>query len=158
MKKLLVFVLVFVLGAGAGAAALIFGVPSLLSHTPKPVVEALPYNPLTAIPVTESGIQSNLGSSGHYVSFNLEFDVALPALTAQGGTKAGADGGTGTGSTVLDAKIRNDLINLARSTPYHEFTTSGGLSTFKVQVKTVLESVFGPGTVGPVYFSSLMTQ
>ncbi|AUW94961.1 MAG: flagellar basal body protein FliL [Sulfobacillus thermosulfidooxidans] len=158
MKKFLVFVLVFLLGAGAGAAGLIFGDPSLLSHAPKPVVEALPYNPLTAVSVTESGIESNLGSSGHYVSFNVEFDVALAALTSQGGSKAGAEGGSGTGSPVLDARIRNDLINLARSTPYHEFTASGGLSTFKTQVRTVLESIFGPNTIGPIYFSSLMTQ
>jgi flagellar FliL protein len=158
VKKILIFVLIFLLGAGAGAAGLVFGAPALLSHAPKPVIEALPYNPETAVSVTESAIESNLGSSGHYLSFNLEFDVTPAGLRSQGGTTAGAAGGSGTGSPVLDAKIRNDLINLARSMPYNEFTSSGGLSTFKIQVKTVLEGVFGPGSIGPIYFSSLMTQ
>ncbi len=158
MKKVLVFVLIFLFGAGAGAAGLIFGAPSLLSHKPRPIVASLPYNPSQAVGVTETGIESNLATSGHYVRFDLEFSVTKEALNAQGGSSAGAQGGTGTGSPQLDAKIRNDLINLVRSIPYGEFTSSGGLSTFKTQVKGVLESIFGPGTIGPIYFSSLMTQ
>ncbi|MCL4318977.1 MAG: flagellar basal body-associated FliL family protein [Firmicutes bacterium] len=158
MKKVLIFLLIFLLGAGSGAAALILGAPSLLSHKPSPIVASLPYNPSQAIGVTETGIESNLSTSGHYVRFDLEFSVTKEALRAQGGSATQAQGGAGTGSPELDAKIRNDLISLARSLPYGEFSSSGGLSTFKTQVKGVLESIFGPGTIGPIYFSSLMTQ
>ena len=158
MKKVLVFILVFILGAGAGAASLIFGAPSLLSHKPRPIVASLPYNPAQAVPVTETGIESNLGTAGHYVRFDLEFSVTKEALLAQGGSSSQAQGGSGTGSPELDVKIRNDLISLARTIPYAELTSSGGLSSFRTQVKGVLESIFGPGTIGPIYFSSLMTQ
>lgn len=158
MKKVLIYVVIFLFGSGSGAAALVLGAPSLLSHNPRPVVASVPYNPATAIGVTQTGIESNLATSGHYIRFDVEFSVTKAALLAQGGSTAAAQGNTGTGSAQLDAKIRNSLINLARSTPYQELTQSGGLSTFKTQVKGVLESIFGPGTIGPVYFSSLMTQ
>jgi len=74
-----------------------------------------------------------------------------------GGSAQGASGG-GTGSPALDARIRNALINLARSTSYSQLNSSGGTATFRLQVDEVLQSVFGPGTIGRVYFPSLLTQ
>lgn len=158
MKKLLLFLIIFIVGLGAGAAGIIFLEPSLLSHTPAPVIEAVPFSAKTAITVTETGIQSNLANNSHYISFDLNFQVMPAALTAQGGTAAGASGGSGTGSAELDAKIRNELIALARSTPYSEFTSSGGLTVFKSQVSDILQSIFGPGSVSGIYFSNLLTQ
>ena len=158
MKKILVFVIVFVLGLAGGAAGIIFLQPSLLSQKPAPVIEAVPFNPKTAVPVTETSIQSNLAGNTHYVSFDLEFQVMPAALTSAGGSVTGAAGGTGTGSSVLDARIRNQLIALARSTSYAELTGSGGLTVFKAEVSTMLQSIFGPGTVSNIYFSNLLTQ
>jgi flagellar basal body-associated protein FliL len=158
LKKILVYLVTFIVGLAAGAAGIVFLEPSLLSHTPPPIVEAVPFNPKTAVSVTESDIQSNLAGIGHYVSFDLEFQVMPQALTAAGGSVAGAAGGSGTGSPVLDAKIRNQLIALARSTTYGELTSSGGLTVFKDEVSEILQSIFGPDTVGNIYFSDLLTQ
>ncbi|NMP23076.1 flagellar basal body-associated FliL family protein [Sulfobacillus harzensis] len=158
MKKILLFVIVFIVGLGAGAAGIIFMEPSMLSHTPPPVIESVPFNPQTAVPITETGIQSNLAGNTHYVSFDLEFEVMPAALKSAGGTATASSGSTGTGSALLDAKIRNQLIALARSTPYSEFTSSGGITVFKDQVSTILQSIFGPGSVSDVYFSNLLTQ
>lgn len=158
MKKILAYVLVLVLGLAIGAGGIIFFEPSLLSKAPAPVVESLPFNPKTAVSVTESDIESNLSVPNHYISFELEFSVAPQALQAQGGSATAASGGTGTGSANLDAKIRNAMINLARSTSYGQLTSSGGLATFKAEIKEILEGIFGPGTIGQVYFPSLMTQ
>lgn len=155
---MLLFLVIFVVGLGAGAAGIVFLEPALLSHTPAPVIEAVAFNAKKAVTVTESGIQSNLAGNSHYVSFDLTFEVMPVALTAAGGSTAGASGGTGTGSPELDAKIRNQLIALARSTPYTEFSSSGGLTVFKAQVQNVLQSVFGPSSVEDIYFSNLLTQ
>lgn len=158
MKKILLFVIIFIVGLGAGAAGIVFLEPSMLSHTPPPVIASVPFNSKTAVSVTETGIQSNLAGNSHYVSFDLEFQVAGPALKSAGGTAAASSGSSGTGSAALDAQIRNQLIALARSTSYTEFSSSGGLTVFKSQVSDVLQSIFGPGTVKNIYFSNLLTQ
>ncbi len=158
MKKILLFIIVFVVGLGAGAGGIIFLEPSMLSHTPPPVIESAPFDPKTAVSITETGIQSNLAGNSHYVSFDLEFQVTPAALKAAGGVSSSASGGSGTGSSALDAQIRNQLIALARSTPYSVFLSSGGLTLFKDQVSEVLQSIFGPGTVKNIYFSNLLTQ
>ncbi len=159
MKKILLFLMIFVVGLAVGAGGIIKLEPSLLSHSPAPVVEAAPFNSKTAVSVTETGIQSNLAQAQHYISFDLEFEVTPAALTAAGGSVTAAAGGAGgTGSPKLDADIRNQLIALARSTSYAEFTNSGGLTVFRDQVSTILESIFGPGTIRDVYFSNLLTQ
>lgn len=158
MKKILLFIVIFIVGLGAGAAGIVFLEPSLLSRTPAPVIESVPFSAKTAIAVTETGIQSNLAGNSHYVSFDLEFEVMPAALKAAGGMATAASGSSGTGSAVLDAKIRNQLIALARSTPYTEFTSSGGITVFKDQVSRVLQSIFGPGSVSDIYFSKLLTQ
>lgn len=130
----------------------------MLSHAPAPVVEALPFNAKKAIPITETGIQSNLAGQTHYVSFDLQFEVMPGALKSAGGKATASSSTSGTGSAELDAKIRNELIALARSTSYGQLTSSGGLTAFKAQVTEVLDSIFGPGAVGDVYFSNLLTQ
>lgn len=158
MKRILMLVGIFIVGLAIGAGGIIKFEPSLLSKTPPPVVEAAPFNAKTAVSITESGIESNLAQTTHYISFDLEFQVAGPALTAAGGSASAAAGSGGTGSAPLDAEIRNQLIALARSTPYAEFSNSGGLTVFKDQVSEVLQSIFGPGTVQNVYFSNLLTQ
>ncbi|MCY0865282.1 MAG: flagellar basal body-associated FliL family protein [Sulfobacillus sp.] len=160
MKKVLVYLIVFILGVAGGAAGIIFLDPSLLSHQPAPVVEALPYNPSQAVSVTETGIESNLSGNVHYVNFDVEFQVMPQALTGAGGTASGSgsSGSGGTGSPVLDARIRNALIALARSTTYQQLTSSGGMTVFKAEVSTVLQSIFGPGTIGNIYFPSFLTQ
>ena len=127
MKKILLYVLVLVLGLAIGAGGIIYLEPSLLSKTPAPVVESLPFNQKTAVSVTEAEIESNLSFPNHYISFEIEFSVTPQALMAQGGIATAASGGTGTGSANLDAKIRNAMINLARSTSYAQLTSSGGL-------------------------------
>lgn len=157
IKRILLYGLILIIGAIGGASGIVFGAPSLLSHAPRPVVESAPFNSAKAISITESGIQSNLSGSNHYVRFDVEFLVSPPALIAQGGSAQGASGG-GTGSPALDARIRNALINLARSTSYSQLNSSGGTATFRLQVDEVLQSVFGPGTIGRVYFPSLLTQ
>ena len=158
MKRILIFVAIFVVGLAIGAGGIIKFEPSMLSHAPPPVVESAPFNPKTAVSVSETGIQSNLAQTNHYINFDLEFEVSGSALTSAGGSATAATGGSGTGSAQLDAQIRNQLIALARSTPYSEFTTSGGLTVFKDQVSEILQSIFGPGTVQNVYFSNLLTQ
>lgn len=158
VKRILGFFLVFVIGVAVGAVGLIKGDPSLLSKRPAPVVESLPVNPLTAISVTEANIESNLAGSSHYVRFDVEFLVAPQALKAQGGNSQGGGSSGGTGSAALDARIRNALIDLARATTYSELTNSGGLSTFRLRVSEVLQSIFGPGTVAHIYFPTLVTQ
>ncbi len=158
MRKVMIYLLVWIVGIAMGAGGIIYLEPSMLSKAPAPVVESLPYNPQTAVPITESDIESNLSNVNHYINFTLEFSVAPQALTTAGGSATAAAGGTGTGSTTLDAKIRNAMINLARSSSYGQLTSTGGLSTFKEQVTEVLEAIFGPGTIGQVYFPSLMTQ
>ena len=159
MKKILLFVIIFVVGLGAGAGGIITLEPSMLSKTPAPVIQSVPFDAKTAVSVSETSIQSNLAGNNHYVSFDLEFSVMPAALTSAGGSAtAGSSGGSGTGSAQLDAEIRNQLIALARSTPYSLFSTSGGLTVFKAEVSEVLQSIFGPGSIGNVYFSNLLTQ
>ncbi len=158
MKKILLFVIIFIVGLGAGAAGIVFLEPSMLSHTPPPVIEAVPFSSKTAVAITETSIQSNLAGNSHYVSFDLEFEVMPAALTAAGGSATAASGGSGTGSAELDAKIRNQLIALARSTPYSELVSSGGMTVFKDQVSAILQSIFGPDSVSDIYFSNLLTQ
>ncbi len=158
MKKILLFIVIFIVGLAAGALGIVFMEPSMLSHTPAPVIESVPFSSKKAVPVTETGIQSNLASNSHYVSFDLEFEVMPEALKSAGGTATASSGSSGTGSALLDAKIRNQLIALARSTPYTEFTSSGGITVFKDQVSEILQSIFGPGSVSNIYFSNLLTQ
>lgn len=159
MKRILLFVIIFVVGLAAGAGGIIKLEPSMLSKAPSPVIESAPFSAKTAISITETGIESNLSQSQHYISFDLEFEVTPAALTSAGGNAAAATGGSGgTGSTKLDAEIRNQLIALARSTPYSQFSSSGGLTVFKADVSEILQSIFGPGTVQDVYFSNLLTQ
>lgn len=156
MKRILVFVLVFVLGAAGGAAGVAVLAPGLLHKTPP--ASTVAYSAQTGVTVTESGIESNLADVNHYIRFDIEFAVSPQALTAAGGTVAGAQGGSGTGSAILDARIRNALVDVCRSTSYGAVSTSGGLSTFKADVSEVLQSIFGPGSIGPIYFSSVITQ
>ncbi|PSR23367.1 MAG: flagellar basal body protein FliL [Sulfobacillus acidophilus] len=158
MKKMLLFAVIFIVGLAVGAGGIIFLEPSMLSHTPAPVVLSAPFNPKTAVSVTESGIESNLAQTDHYISFDLEFQVSPAALTSAGGSASGAAGGSGTGSATLDAQIRNELIALARSTSYAALTSSGGLTVFKAEVSEILQSIFGPGQVQNIYFSDLLTQ
>lgn len=158
MRNVIIYFVILIVGIGVGAGGIIYLEPSLLSKTPAPVVESIPYNAAKAVPITETNIESNLSNPSHYIRFDLQFSVAPEALTSAGGSATAAAGGTGTGSAALDAKIRNAMINLARSSAYSQLIASGGISTFKLQVKEVLESIFGPGTVGHVYFSNLITQ
>ncbi len=158
MRNIIIYLVILIIGVGVGAGGIIYLEPSLLSKTPAPVVESIPYNAAKAVPITETNIESNLANSSHYIRFDLQFSVAPPALISAGGSATAAAGGTGTGSAALDAKIRNAMINLARSTTYGQLTTSGGVSTFKLLVKEVLQSIFGPGTIGPIYFPNLITQ
>ncbi|MCY0881902.1 MAG: flagellar basal body-associated FliL family protein [Firmicutes bacterium] len=161
MKKIVGYILAFVLGLAGGAAGLIFGDPSLLSHTPAPVIQAVPYNSQKAVPIAESNVESNLSSSGHYVRFDLEFSVMPQALTAAGVPASSSSSGSGSGTTLpaaLNAKVLNALTNLARSTSYQQLESSGGVATFKAETTEVLESIFGPNSVGNVYFSTFLTQ
>ncbi len=158
MRNIIIYLVILIIGVGTGTGEIIYLYPSLLSKAPAPVVESIPYNAAKAVPITETNIESNLSNPSHYIRFDLQFSVEPQALTSAGGNATAAAGGTGTGSSRLDAKIRNALINLARSSSYSQITTSGGVSTFKLQVKEVLESIFGPGTIGQVYFPNLITQ
>lgn len=158
MRNVIIYLVILIIGVGVGAGGIIYLEPSMLSKTPAPVVEAIPYNAAKAVQITETNIESNLSNPSHYIRFDLQFAVAPQALKSAGGNATAAAGGTGTGSPGLDAKIRNAMINLARSSSYSQLTASGGISTFKLQVKEVLESIFGPGTVGQVYFPNLITQ
>ncbi len=159
MKRILLFVGIFIVGLAIGAGGIIKFEPSLLSHAPAPVIESAPFNPKTAVSVTESSVESNLAGGQHYINFNVTFEVTPAALTALGGSAtAAASGSGGTGSPQLDAEVRNQLIALCRATPYSLFSSSGGLTVFKDEVTEILESIFGPGTVRNVYFSNLLTQ
>ncbi len=155
MKRLMGWLLIFVLGAAAGGGAMVVFGRSGLGPT---AAAAAAFNPRTAVTVTESSVQSNLAGGTHYVRFTVQFTVSPQALVAAGGTVAGAKGGAGTGSAQLDGEIQQDLVELARATSYTAVTSAGSMSTFRRMVKVVLESVFGNGTIGQVYFPSFLTQ
>ena len=159
IKRMGMFVLMFVVGLLVGAGGIVEGFPALLSHKPAPIVEAAPFNRLTAVPVTYTGLPSTLSGGQHYLSYSLTFSVMPEALAAQGATAPASGSGTsGTGDPELDAKVENGLVSLARSTSYQQLTSAGGEDTFKAEVSLVLQSIFGPGTVGDIYFPSFMTQ
>lgn len=161
MKRIMMLVLIFIGGLVVGAGGIVEGFPALLSHQPAPIVEAEPFSSTKAVPVSYTGLQANLNGGGHYLSYSLTFSVMPQALTALGGVASsgsGSSSSSGTGNTSLDAKIENDLISLAHSTSYAQLTAPGGEATFKAQVSVVLQSIFGPGTIGPIYFPSFMYQ
>ncbi len=159
IKRIGMFVLIFLAGVVIGAGGIVKGFPALLSHKPAPIVEALAFNALKAVPVSYTGLESDLAGGKNYLSYSLTFSIMRQALTAQGGTpSSGSSTTSGTGNPVLDAKVENALLNLARSTSYQELSASGGEETFKAQVSLVLQSIFGPGTIGDVYFPTFLTQ
>jgi flagellar basal body-associated protein FliL len=159
IQRIGMFLVIFVVGVLVGAGGIVEGFPALLSHKPAPIVEAVPYNPLKAVPVSYTGIESDLDGGQHYVDFSLTFSVMPQALTTQGGAAQSSSSGTsGTGNALLDAKVENDLLNLARSTTYQQLSSPGGVDTFKAQVSVVLQSIFGPDTIGDVYFPSFLIQ
>lgn len=161
MKKVLMFLIVFLLGLAGGAAGMYYGMPAMIHAravaAAKVKLTPTPFNAAKAILVTESGLQSNLASPGHYIRMDLSFQVSPTAYQAQGGTTAGGASG-GTGSPLLDARIQNMVLDILRSYSFQAVSTSGGLSALKVQISTGLQSIFGPGTIGHVYFSNLVTQ
>lgn len=159
MKQILMWGLAFVVGIAVGAGGIVKGFPSLLSKKPAPIVVADPYNPSKAVPVSFTGLESNLAGGSHYINFSLTFSVMPAALATQGGNAGAGGGGTGgTGNSDLNARIQNALLSLARSTSYHQLNAPGGVSTFKSEVSLVLQSIFGPNTVGHIYFPSFLTQ
>ncbi|MCY0885393.1 MAG: flagellar basal body-associated FliL family protein [Firmicutes bacterium] len=164
LRRMVGFLVAFLVGAAAGAAGLWFGFPHLLTSRPAPAVTAA-FNPAQAVGVTEGDIESNLRQNGHYIRFTVSFAVmpqALKAAEAAAGqtdpASSSGGGSGGTGSAALDARIRNALIDLCLSTSYNALQSPGGLSAFKAAVKVQLEAIFGPGQVGAVYFPTLLTQ
>lgn len=148
-----------IVGVVIGAGGVMFGLPG---HTAKSqsnsAADLQAYNPKQAVTLQFNTINSNLADSGHYINFSVSFSVMPAVLQAQGGVVASGAGSGGTGSPVLDAKIRNALLDLSRSTTYGQLTSSGGVSTFKREVSVVLQSIFGAGTVHDVYFSQFLIQ
>lgn len=164
MKGIIRLLIPFIAGLAIGAGGLYFGLPHVIHSralaAAKVKLDPTPFDAKTAILVTEQKIESNLADQGHYISFSLSFQVSPTAFTAQGGnaTAASSSGNGGTGSALLDAEIQNDVINVLRSTSYASLATSGGLDALKSEISTVLQSIFGPGTIGSIYFSNLVTQ
>lgn len=159
MKQFVMWGLAFVVGVAVGAGGIIKGFPALLSKRPAPIVVAAPYNPAKAVPVSFSSLQSNLAGGGHYINFSITFSVMPAALSTLGGKpSAGGSGTSGTGNPDLDARIQNALLNLARSTSYATLNAPGGMSTFKSEASLVLQSIFGPDTIGHIYFPTFLTQ
>lgn len=161
MVRVLKIGIIFVLGVVVGAGALYLGMPAVVHARAVAAAVAklkpTPFNAADATVVTEGPIESNLGSAGHYVSLSLSFQVSTSALTAAGGLP-GDSGSTGTGSPLLDARIDNLVTDILRATSYGTLAQSGGVSVLKASISTALQSVFGPGTIGAVYFNSLVTQ
>ena len=163
VKSLLRLVLIFLVGLVVGAGGVYFGVPSVVharaEAAAKVKLQPTPFNPKTAVVVTESNLQSDLADPGHYIDLTLSFQVSEAAFVAAGGNPAAAQSGSGgTGSPLLDAKIDNAVIDVLRSTSYGALSSSGGLAVLKMDISTALQSLFGPGTIGGVYFSNLVTQ
>ncbi|MBX5467174.1 MAG: flagellar basal body-associated FliL family protein [Firmicutes bacterium] len=159
MKKLLLPLLALIIGIGIGVAGSKFLLPGHgLKPGTTPTATAPAFNPKQAVAIQFDSVQSNLADSGHYINFSLSFSVMPTVLTAQGGVASAAAGSGGTGNAALDARIRNALLNLARSTSYQQLLSSGGVSTFKREVSLVLQSIFGPGTVHDIYFSQFLVQ
>jgi flagellar basal body-associated protein FliL len=153
--------IIFVVGVVVGAGALYLGMPAVVHARAVAAAEAkvtpAPFNAADATVVTVGPIESNLASAGHYVSLSLSFQVSTRAFIAAGGSAGGA-GSTGTGSPLLDARIDNLVTDILRATSYGALEQSGGVSVLKASISTALQSVFGPGTIGAVYFNSLVTQ
>ncbi len=151
-----------VVGVAVGAAAVYFGLPTMIHARAVAAAEVKltpqPFHAATAAVVTEGPIESNLAGAGHYVSLTLSFQVSASALAAAGGSAAAGGGSTGTGSALLDGRIDNLVTDVLRQTTYSQLQGSGGVSTLKARISEVLQSVFGPGTIGAVYFSKLVTQ
>ncbi len=161
MRGLIRTVLTLLVGVAVGAAGVYFGIPSVIHARAVAAAEVKlkpkPFSAATAAVVTEGPIESNLADAGHYASVTLSFQVSSSALAAAGGTVA-ASGAAGTGSALLDGRIDNLVTDVLRSTTYGQLQNSGGVSALKASITTVLQSVFGPGTIGAVYFSKLITQ
>ena len=163
MGGLIRTVATLLVGVVVGAAGVYFGVPTVIHSRAVAAAEVKltpkPFNAATAAVVTEGPIESNLAGTGHYASLTLSFQVSAGALAAAGGSAAGGSGGTGgTGSPLLDGRIDNLVTDILRETTYTQLQDSGGVSALKASVSEVLQSVFGPGTIGAVYFSKLVTQ
>ena len=102
MKRIALLVLTFVVGLMAGAGGIVEGFPALLSHKPAPIVESVPFNPLDAVPLSYTNLQSNLGGGGqHYISFGVTFSIMPQALAAQTGSAA-----SGSSTTVMAFVLR----------------------------------------------------
>lgn len=154
-------ILAFLAGLVVGAAGLYFGLPTVIHSRAVAAAEVKlkpqPFDAKTADVITEGPIQSNLADAGHYVSLSFSFQVSPSAFAAAGGSGAGG-GSTGTGSTLLDARIQNLVTDILRSTSYTSLEQSGGTSVLKARLSAALQSIFGPGTIGAIYFTNLVTQ
>lgn len=120
---------------------------------PPPISQT--FSAKAAAPIAFTSVQSNLAASGHYINFSVTFSVMKANLVARGGL---AGSSSGTGNADLDAQIQNALLNLARSTSYQELTQTGGESVFKQGVSVALQSIFGPGSIGNIYFPTFLLQ
>jgi flagellar basal body-associated protein FliL len=163
VKGIIRLLIPFLAGLAIGAGGIYFGLPHMVHArvlaAEKAKFDPAPFDAKTAVLVTEPKIESNLADQGHYISFALSFQVSPTAFTAAGGSASAAGAsGSGTGSALLDAEIQNDVINVLRSTSYASLSTSGGLAALKSEISTVLQSIFGPGAIGAIYFSNLVTQ
>jgi flagellar FliL protein len=162
MRGLIRTVATLVVGVAVGAAGVYYGLPGMIHSRAVAAAEVKltpnPFNAATAAVVTEGPIESNLAGAGHYASLTLSFQVSASALATAGGSAAASSGSTGTGSPLLDGRIDNLVTDILRQTTYSQLQQSGGVSALKASISTVLQSVFGPGTIGSVYFSKLVTQ
>lgn len=162
MRGLIRTVATLLVGVVVGAAGVYLGLPTVIHSRAVAAAEVKltpkPFNAATAAVVTEGPIESNLAGTGHYASLTLSFQVSASALATAGGSAAGGSGSTGTGSPLLDGRIDNLVTDILRETSYSQLQQSGGVSALKASISTVLQSVFGPGTIGAVYFSKLVTQ
>lgn len=160
MRGLIRTMATLLVGVAVGAAGVYYGLPGMIHSRAVAAAEVKltpkPFNAATAAVVTEGPIESNLAGAGHYASVTLSFQVSASALATAGGNAAASSGGTG--SPLLDGRIDNLVTDILRQTTYSQLQQSGGVSALKASISEVLQSVFGPGTIGAVYFSKLVTQ
>lgn len=154
MRKILLPLLTLIVGMAIGAAGMRYLHPAQGHAVARPTLTVETFSANHAVPLSITSVQSNLAGGKHYINFSVAFSVMRQNFQAVNG-KAGAKA---TLSPELTARLRNALLNLSRSTSFSQLTQGGGEAVFKQGVSVALQSVFGPGSVGKIYFPNFLLQ